>query len=373
MSLRMDKLELVERYCTGLLSPVELSIFEQWLSNDPELVREVDEYRKLTGVLEAYSRRQDLKKRVAELDAEMESDQFRFHASLKKVAEGEQSRYDGMDGLIRKYRWRLVAAAISVLLISAAIGLFGIYGAGGGKTQSAYQELRREVETIKRKQNALLSGKTLTKKDEAAAPALKTYMGTGVAIDKQGYLLTSHHVVSDAKSVHVTNVSGEPWKARVVYTNAELDLAVLLVEDAGFKGFSDMPFAMLRTEADPGEKVYTLGFPREDMVFGEGSVSSRTGFEGDSSSYQISIPVNPGNSGGPLFDNEGNLLGIISGRNTSAEGASFAVKSSRIATDLQASADLKLGLPKRKALRGLERTRQVKKISEFVFMVHVTN
>jgi S1-C subfamily serine protease len=289
------------------------------------------------------------------------------------VDEQDANLTSGVHGLVRKYRWRLVAAAISVLLMSAAIGLFGIYGSGGRKTQSAYQELRREVETIKRKQNALLSVSVKSKKVETSTPALKTYMGTGVVIDRQGYLLTSHHVVADAKSIHVTNGSGEPWSARLVYTNAELDLAVLQVEDPGFKGFADMPFSILRAEADPGEKVYTLGYPREDMVFGEGSVSSRTGFEGDSASYQISIPVNPGNSGGPLFDNEGNLLGIISGRNTSVEGASFAVKSSRIAIDLQQAEGLKLDLPRKKSLRGLERTRQVKKIRDFVFVVHVTN
>lgn len=373
MSLKMDKLELVERYCNGLLSPVELSIFEQWLANDAGLVREVDQYRQLTGVLDAYAQRLELRKLVAGIDAEVESDQFRYQASLKKVAGSEDHPISGVQFTIRKYRWRLVAAAISVLLMSAAIGLFGIFGSGGGKTQSAYQELRREVETIKQKQNALLTSTGKNKKDDVAGPVQKSYTGTGVVIDKHGYLLTSHHVVADAKSIQVTNGSYEPLKVRLVYSNPELDLAVLLIDDESFGGFPDLPYSMLRSVADPGEKVYTLGYPREDIVFGEGSVSSKTGFEGDSASYQVSIPVNPGNSGGPLFDNDGNLLGIISGRNTSAEGASFAVKSSRIVSDLQQSDELKLELPKRKSLRGLERTRQVKKIRDFVYMVHVTN
>jgi serine protease Do len=109
------------------------------------------------------------------------------------------------------------------------------------------------------------------------------------------------------------------------------------------------------------------------MVFGEGSVSSYTGFEGDTSAYQISIPVNPGNSGGPLFDNMGNLIGIISGRNASAEGASFAVKSKWLADDILEHTEEKISFPGKKNLKGLDRANQVRKMKDFVFMVKVMN
>jgi serine protease Do len=184
-------------------------------------------------------------------------------------------------------------------------------------------------------------------------------------------VLTSYHVVADASTITLGNQKFNQLRARLVYSNPLLDMAVLKVSEDGFEGFPNVPFSLRRSVADPGEKVYTLGYPREDLVFGEGSVSSYTGYDGDTSAYQISIPVNPGNSGGPLFDSQGHLAGIISGRNSSAEGASFAVKSKWIVEDIRTN--LKINLPSRNSLKGLERSAQVKRLRDHVFMVKVTN
>ncbi len=86
--------------------------------------------------------------------------------------------------------------------------------------------------------------------------------------------------------------------------------------------------------------MYTLGYPREDVVYGEGALSARSGFEGDTAFYQVSIPVNPGNSGGPLLDEHGNLIGVVSGRQNDVQSAAFATKSSylvRLVDSLEAA------------------------------------
>ncbi|MFN6091265.1 MAG: trypsin-like peptidase domain-containing protein, partial [Bacteroidota bacterium] len=151
-------------------------------------------------------------------------------------------------------------------------------------------------------------------------------------------------------------------------------LAMLKVKEDSFPGFKEIPFAIKKSISDPGEKVFTLGFPREDLVFGDGSISSYTGYEGDTTAYQISIPVNPGNSGGPLFDNQGNLIGIISGKNESAEGASFAVKSKWINDYINSRNDQNnILLPTNKFLIGVDRASQIKRIKDVVFMVRVFN
>ncbi|MBK9639400.1 MAG: trypsin-like peptidase domain-containing protein [Bacteroidetes bacterium] len=186
-------------------------------------------------------------------------------------------------------------------------------------------------------------------------------------------MLTSFHVVSDATLIYISNEKYAQLKMKVIYTNPSLDMAVLKVDDESFHGFKDIPYSIRKSVADPGEKVYTLGFPREEMVFGEGSVSSYTGYEGDTAAYQISIPVNPGNSGGPLFDSQGNLIGIVSGRNSSAEGASFAVKSKWISEDIKAHSEEKISLSSKKSTMGSDRASQVKKVKDFVFMVKVMN
>src|SRR5690606_40165367 len=91
-----------------------------------------------------------------------------------------------------------------------------------------------------------------------------------------------------------------------------------------------LSYMISSAEANLGEEVFTLGFPREDIVFGEGSISALSGYRQNPNAYQVSVPVNPGNSGGPLFNDRGDLVGIISGIQTETMGAAFAIKCSEL-------------------------------------------
>ena len=101
-----------------------------------------------------------------------------------------------------------------------------------------------------------------------------------------------------------------------------------------------------------------------------------TGFNNDTTMYQISIPVNPGNSGGPLMDEQGNIIGVIRGKQSSAEATGFAIKSNFIKQTIEKlendslKKDLSL-VTKRSNLKGLKRSEQIKKIQPFVFNVMV--
>ena len=67
-----------------------------------------------------------------------------------------------------------------------------------------------------------------------------------------------------------------------------------------------------------------------DIKLTTGIISSKTGYEGNVSQYQISAPIQPGNSGGPLFDKDGNIIGIIQAKHSQAENAGYAIKASYI-------------------------------------------
>lgn len=362
---RFEKDELIERYCEGRLTPEELRIFEQWKESDPELGKSIREHFILLEAFAVHASRTGLKKQLARFQDEMETEQYRYQSPLRVVDSGKSYRV----AFFKNRRKLMAAAALVVFAISSSMLFFRLLGVGENKSQSAYQELRREVESIKKRQTAIISN--INEIQVSGAEPVRTFTGSGFAISEEGYVLTSYHVVADAATITLSNEEFNQLKARLVYSNPSLDMAVLKVEDEGFKKFSNVPFSIRKSVADPGEKVYTLGYPREDLVFGEGSVSSYTGYEGDTCAYQISIPVNPGNSGGPLFDSQGYLTGIISGRNSSAEGASFAVKSKWIVEDIRNQ--LKIGLPARNNLKGLDRSAQVKRLRDHVFMVKVTN
>ncbi|MFM7015348.1 MAG: trypsin-like peptidase domain-containing protein [Bacteroidota bacterium] len=358
--------EIIERYCFGDLTPEELRIFEQWLESDPQLAASVNDFLSLKNAFENYRERLDLKKKIERIHEEVEYDLFNTQAPLKVVKSGQSTKF--LFGKERSYF--SIAAAVSIFILSAVSLSLWMFGNGSSKNQNAYRELRREVEKIKRNQKEIIKGINAVDSKEDR----NQFTGTGFAITKDGYVLTSFHVIQDAKEIYISNESVGQLQAEVVYSDKSLDLAMLKVNEDSFPGFKEIPFGIKKSISDPGEKVFTLGFPREDLVFGDGSISSYTGFEGDTTAYQISIPVNPGNSGGPLFDNQGSLIGIISGKNESAEGASFAVKSKWINDYINSQEkSTPVVLPSNKSLSGVDRATQIKRLKDVVFMVRVYN
>ena len=370
MTNKRETDELIERYCQGQLTPEELRIFDQWRESDPEMANAIDDHRLITDSFRIFAERTDLKKKLAVIHNEMESEQFVYKSPLKVVEKSDSK----VRLLWKRYRVAAVAAVAAIIAVSSTILYYDLAGGGAVKNQNAYRELRREVENIKRKQKALLQDQNSSISKDQEQDQTQSFTGTGFAITSNGYVLTSYHVVEDATSIYISNEKLGQVQVKTVYTDKSLDLAVLKVDDVDFKGFTEMPYSFKKSISDPGEKVFTLCFPREDLVYNEGSISSYTGYEGDTTAYQISIPVNPGNSGGPLFDNQGNLLGIISGKNSSAEGASFAVKSKWISDYIFKQREVaNITIPSRKNLKGADRPAQIKKLKDFVFMVKVYN
>ena len=151
------------------------------------------------------------------------------------------------------------------------------------------------------------------------------------------------------------------------------DVAIIKIDDDRFKSFASLPYSIRKTTSDIAEPVFTLGYPRDEIVYGEGYLSASTGFNGDTLSCQISIPANPGNSGGPIFNHNGEVIGILSAKETETEGAVFAVQSKyiyQVLEELKKSSLYKnVKVPSKSALNGLDNRQQVKKIQDFVFIV----
>ena len=83
--------------------------------------------------------------------------------------------------------------------------------------------------------------------------------------------------------------------------------------------------------SDVGTSAYALGYPLrstmgDEIKLTDGIISAKTGFQGDISTYQISVPIQPGNSGGPLFNKDGTIIGITSSGHTGAQNANYAIK-----------------------------------------------
>jgi hypothetical protein len=128
-----------------------------------------------------------------------------------------------------------------------------------------------------------------------------------------GYAVTNHHVVSGKPSIVLVNSQGEEMPATVVASDELNDIALLSVGDPA-RLPAALPLAC--AGAHLGSSVFTIGFPRVDIMgttpkLSLGIISSVNGLYDDPASYQISVPVQPGNSGGPLLNMQGEVVGLI--------------------------------------------------------------
>lgn len=201
------------------------------------------------------------------------------------------------------------------------------------------------------------------------------WTGTGFALNYR-YVATNYHVVKDAKTIEVAGINGNPtiyYSASVVATDKANDLAIIRINDSRFNGFNAIPYSVTTRLADVGEDVFVLGYPLTQALGNEikltnGIVSSRTGYLGDVSIYQMSAPVQPGNSGGPMFDSNGNVIGIVVSGVPGAENVGYAIKTSYLKTLIE-SAGLNVRFPTNNTISTLSLAEKVKRVKNFVLYI----
>ncbi|MCX6244690.1 MAG: serine protease [Bacteroidetes bacterium] len=159
--------------------------------------------------------------------------------------------------------------------------------------------------------------------------------GTGFAISSNGIIATNYHVIEGARSIQVRGVNfnfDKYFNAKVLVFDKNNDLALIKIDDDNFKSLGTIPYTIKTDLEGAGMNIFVLGYPLratmgDEIKLTNGIISSKTGFQGNTTLYQISAPVQPGNSGGPLFDKYANLIGIINAKHSGAENVSYAVKS----------------------------------------------
>ncbi|GAB4034045.1 S1C family serine protease [Spirosoma jeollabukense] len=333
----------------------------------------MNEEKDIENALHAYGERIRFKQRLQAMQASIDMNAMRQDAdSYSSPAEAS--------GQIRKlwhtYRTTLaVAASAAIITTFGSIFLYRSYLQGHKQQEQQYSLLSKEIQAVKSSQRRLLNDFNGRGRGLGINPA--QVAGSGFLLTSDGYFITNNHIIREADSVYVQSGKGEVYKARIVYADQAHDLAVLqLCDDSAFRTLPPVPYSFDAKSSDLGERVYTLGYPREEIVYGEGYLSSGTGYRGDSTAYQVAISVNPGNSGGPLLDEKGNVIGIISGKQTTSEGVSFAVKTNYLFEALNSIPpdSLKgqpLRLNRKSTLASLPRKQQIKRMQDYVYQVKV--
>jgi S1-C subfamily serine protease len=165
--------------------------------------------------------------------------------------------------------------------------------------------------------------------------------GSGFFLSETGIVATNAHVISGASKIEII-VSNElgtsTYNGKVILSDNNNDVALLQIEDSTFKKLRTIPYG-ISEKGEVGEKVFTIGYPLNDVMgtnykLTDGIISSKSGIKDDIRFYQISVPIQPGNSGGPLFNKDGIVIGITSSKlnskavGTEIQNVNYAIKAS---------------------------------------------
>jgi S1-C subfamily serine protease len=368
-------LEAVERYINGSMNHEERVYFENLRKSNPEIDQAVVEHTLFLHQLTRFDQTRKVKSLLNDI-----------HIDLSEKGAISSPKLQGREKVFYLYnRYKRTAAIAASIAGITALCISVLVSSVSPNKQATSKDIQylngkiialanqteqqdREINKVKADINTLAPVTT---------PKI-TYQtgGTGFLIDTKGYLVTNAHVIKGAKNIAVQNSNGKELMVKVLFQDASRDIAILKIEDEAFKAPSRLPYSIGRKSAEIAEPIYTLGFPRNDVVYGEGYLAAKTGYNGDTLTCQIAIAANPGNSGGPILNRNGEVIGVLSARQTTAEGVVFATQSKyifNVLAQLQKAdtATLRIKLPQTSSLKGLDRMQQVKKISDYIYMVKV--
>lgn len=249
---------------------------------------------------------------------------------------------------------------------------YGLYASGKGK-YTLKQLLLKEF--LSSQASAAISESSSNSNDDWNGN------GSGLIISKNGHIITNQHVIENANEIEVEvkyKNQIKVFKAELKISDKVNDLAIIQILDDEYSNTGQIPFNISARSSDVGTSVFELGYPMalsimgKEVKFTDGKISSKTGYQGDITTYQTTVPLQPGNSGGPLFDNQGNLIGI----NTSsidksyADNVGYAVKSNYVLNLIDVLPE-SIMVPSSNELSSKPLTSQIKTLSDYVVLVKV--
>jgi len=365
-------LNSIERYLDGKMLPDEKAFFEELRKTQPQIDQMVVEHKFFLHQMEEFGNRNKFKDTLENIHSKLSAN--------GEIKNGNPST--GFTGKVVQLWSRskkvaaiaAIIAGITALFISALAMYFS-----PSVNQTQLERLSRDIDQIKQSQqitNSVLRNATEAK-PKIPKGATLTSGGTAFLIDGNGFLVTNAHVLTGSGAI-VSDNNGNEYNSRILSVDRERDLAILKIDDKDFEPVSTLPYSIKKTQPDLGEELFTLGYPRDEIVYNMGYLSAKTGYNGDTSSCQLSLTANPGNSGAPVFNKNGEIIGIISTKQTQAEDVVFALKSNNIFNMVDSLKNIdtsfkKIKLPSSSSLKKLDRVSQVKKAENYVFLVKSYN
>lgn len=359
--------ELAEAYLAGSMSQDEFAKLKHRLATDSAFSVE---FYEATDLIRSMSDNGKQKK---------------FKAILRDIQNKPQSTKKALKTkhiIFTPEFWRTASVAAGVAILTSSITFWSLKPSIN-KTVSRYNTISREVTGLKieqakqqQKQKQLELDLDKAKKS-APPPSDVKKTGTGFALTNNGYFVTAYHVIHDENgygdSVYILNNNGQYFKVSLVTFDAAADVAIMKVDKSGFRfGKGELPYTFSHSKAGLGTHIFTLGFPTDEIAYSEGYISARNGFDGNNSQYTLELPVGHGQSGSPLIDSKGNILGLLTAVGTEKEEKTYAVNAKAITDLLHKLPDEKnIKLPKSPKISRMSREQQIDVIEDYTLSVKV--
>ncbi|XZF13345.1 trypsin-like peptidase domain-containing protein [Chitinophagaceae bacterium MMS25-I14] len=358
MSIDNNIWQLAEAYVSGTLSVQERSALEHRLQSDSQFAAD---FRECTGMLTSL---------------ENSGKEVSFRKMLKDIHQNqgtEQPRTETRTIPLRTHYLRTagIAAGIALLTSVSSVWIFRSSDRSHKTEITQLSNLHNELENIKSNQHKLNQQIDQIKTKPIQTPG--NLSGTGFALSNDGVLVTNYHVVKEADSLYIQTKDGQYHKASVLTFDENSDVAILRVEDEEFRfSKTDVPYTFAASKAGLGARVFTLGYPGDEIVYSEGYISAKNGVSGDSMQYRLELPAAPGQSGGPVMDAQGNVLAIVTSKQTESEGTTYAVSSKAVLQLLHGLPKrVSVDLPKSNKMGRLNREQQIKRLEDYTCIVQV--
>lgn len=217
-------------------------------------------------------------------------------------ADAARLAYEAWRRQINETRWDPTSWAVTRGDLLGALSAFENLGQG-----RLANDLQHQVDAVDAE---LRNARQASSKPPPSASSVST--GTGFLVDSNGALVTSHHVIDGARSISASCNEQPAIPAQIIASSPSTDLAVLTINA---KTPSYLNLASSRSST-VGQAIFTYGYPVSHLLgsepkFTEGVISALSGIGGEQAYMQISIPVQPGNSGGPVVNSRGDVVGIV--------------------------------------------------------------
>jgi serine protease Do len=363
MSINNNIWELAEAYIAGSLSQQEVNELNTRLAGDVDFANEFNDATNLVNSIEGSGKQKRFRTMLRDIHQ-------------KQIQENNPAKPKHIT--LPAHFWRTAAVAASVAILTSAITIWSI-NYTLKKSDSKYNTISREVGAIKKaqaqqqaQQNKLIE--IINTKNKPAAPTSDVkYTGTGFALTNDGYFVTAYHVISDGDSVYIQNHDGDYFKAFLVNFNAEADVAILKVEKKNFRfGKGEVPYTFTGSKAGLGAGIFTLGYPKDEVVYSEGYISAKNGFQDNPLQYTLELPAGHGQSGSPVIDSRGNILGLLTAIGSQNEANTYAVSSKALIELLHTIPNAaNIHMPRTNKLCRMSREQQIEKMEAYTFSVKV--